>query len=370
MGILDFVKSQFIEVIEWTDPPGETMVYRFPVQGNEIKMGAQLTVRESQVAIFVSEGQIADVFQPGRYELTTQVLPILGKLKAWKYGFNSPFKSEVYFINTRQFLDQKWGTQNPVMMRDAEFGMLRLRAFGIYSFRVINPEKFMKEVFGTQALLEASGINEQLRRMIVSGMTDSIAEAKVPALDLAQHYDELSELVRKKMEAKFEPLGLGIPSLYIENISLPPEVEAVLDRRTSMGVIGDMGKYTQYQAAEALRDAATTPNSMAGAGMGLGAGVSLGQVFAQSMASAQAPAAPQAAGRVCPHCKAAIAAEAKFCPVCGKPTSVLCRACNHPIPDGSKFCPDCGVGQSAACPSCGKPVGDAKFCPDCGAKVG
>ena len=192
MGIFSAIgsalTSQFIDVIEWKDSSDNTMVYRYDRNGKEIMMGAQLTVRESQVAIMVNEGKLADVFQPGRYELQTQNMPILTALKSWKFGFNSPFKAEVYFINTKQFLDQKWGTSNPVMMRDAEFGMVRLRAHGIYSFRVSDPSAFLKEVFGTTALMTVDGVTGQIKRTLVSGLSDAIAQSKIPALDLARPY--------------------------------------------------------------------------------------------------------------------------------------------------------------------------------------
>jgi len=225
MGIMKFIKSQFIEVIEWTDDSTDTMVYRFPVKDNEIKMGAQLTVRESQVAVFVNEGQIADVFKPGRYQLSTENMPVLTKIKSWKYGFNSPFKAEVYFVNTKQFTNEKWGTPNPIMMRDAEFGMIRLRAFGIFSFRVADPVSFLKEVFGTNKNFDKESISGQLKRSLVSGLADLLGETKVAALDLAMYYDELGEQAKQRIQPRFEGFGLELVSLFIENISLPEEVE-------------------------------------------------------------------------------------------------------------------------------------------------
>lgn len=203
MGLFKFLKNQFIEVIEWTDDTTDTMVYRFPVENKEIKMGAQLTVRESQLAVFVNEGEIADIFYPGKYELSTQNMPIITKLKSWQYGFNSPFKAEVYFVNSKQFTDQKWGTSNPIMMRDKEFGMIRLRGYGIYSYRVNNAEIFLKEVFGTNQHFDTESISGQLKRTIISGITDLIGEAKVSALDLAMFYDELSDQAKTKLQPKF-----------------------------------------------------------------------------------------------------------------------------------------------------------------------
>ena len=288
MGIFkDLVTSQLIDVIEWTDDSQNTMVYKYDMNGKEIMMGAQLTVRESQAAIFVNEGKLADVFQPGRYELSTQNMPILTKLKAWKFGFNSPFKSDVYFINTKQFLDRKWGTANPVMMRDADFGMIRIRAFGSFAFRVKEPETFMKECFGTSSLFTVEGVEGQLKSMVVSGLSDAIAQSKIPALDIAANYSGLSQYCMNALNTKVEALGLTLTNFVIENVSLPEEVEKAMDKRTSMGVLGDMGKYAQFQAAEAMRDAANNPNGMAGMGVGMGAGMGMGQMFTQAFGGAQ-----------------------------------------------------------------------------------
>ena len=289
MGIFkDLVTSQLIDVIEWTDDSQNTMVYKYDMNGKEIMMGAQLTVRESQAAIFVNEGKLADVFQPGRYELSTQNMPILTKLKAWKFGFNSPFKSDVYFINTKQFLDRKWGTANPVMMRDTDFGMIRIRAFGSFAFRVKEPETFMKECFGTSSLFTVEGVEGQLKSMVVSGLSDAIAQSKIPALDIAANYSGLSQYCgMNALNTKVEALGLTLTNFVIENVSLPEEVEKAMDKRTSMGVLGDMGKYAQFQAAEAMRDAANNPNGMAGVGVGMGAGMGMGQMFTQAFGGAQ-----------------------------------------------------------------------------------
>ncbi len=352
MGFIkNIITSQLIDVIEWKDDTQNTMVHRYDMNGKEIMMGAQLTVRESQVAVFVNEGQLADVYQPGRYELTTQNMPIMTALKSWKFGFNSPFKADLYFVNTKQFLDRKWGTSNPVMMRDAEFGMIRIRAFGIYAFRVVNPETFLKEVFGTNSMFTVEDVEGQVKRSLVSGLSDAIAESKIPALDLAANYEELSQYALKALAPKVESLGLGLTSFVIENISLPEEVEKSIDKRTSMGVVGDLNKYSQYQAAEAMREAANNPSGggFAGMGVGMGAGAAMGQMFNQSMSGAAAqPAAPQAA-------------------------TAPCVACGKPVPVGSKFCPECGAAQNVAqkCTGCGAELQTgAKFCPACGQKVG
>ena len=352
MGILDAIKGQLIDVIEWSDNSGKTMVHKYDMNGKEIMMGAQLTVRESQVAIFVNEGELADVFEPGRYELKTSNMPILTALKSWKYGFNSPFKSDVYFINTKQFLDMKWGTSNPVMMRDAEFGMIRLRAFGIYSFKVSDPETFLKQVFGTAALFTVDGVEGQIKRTLVSGLSDAIAESKIPALDLAANYEELGQYALKTINPKLASLGLTLCSFVIENISLPEEVEKSMDKRTSMGVLGNLDQYAKYQAAEAMREAANNnANGMAGMGVGMGAGAAMGQMFAQSFGGAQQPAAAQTAApqasAVCSACGAAINAGVKFCPECGakQNASAFCTSCGKQIPVGTKFCPECGAKQ-------------------------
>ena len=324
MGIFNALTGQFINVIEWKDPSANTMVHRFDTNGHEIMMGAQLTVRESQVAVMVNEGKIADVFQPGRYTLSTQNMPIMTMLQSWKYGFNSPFKAEVYFVNTRQFLDQKWGTSSPVMMRDKEFGMIRLRAFGIYSFKVNDPTVFLKEVFGTAAYMTTEGVAGQVKRTLVSGLSDAIAQSNIPALDLAANYDELSQFALQALAPRIEGLGLKLESFVIENISLPEEVEKAIDQRTSMGVVGNMQQYTQYQTAQAIREAANNPGG-AGAMAGIGMGAAVAQVMqgavqqpaAPASPAAEAPAAPAGETKFCPECGAKIARSYKFCPECG-----------------------------------------------------
>jgi membrane protease subunit (stomatin/prohibitin family) len=372
---MDFIRSELINIIEWTDDSSDTMVYRFPVHDNEIKMNAQLIVRESQAAIFVNEGQLADVFGPGRYQLTTENMPLLTTLKSWKYGFDSPFKAEVYFVNTKQFTERKWGTMNPIMMRDAEFGMLRLRAYGIYAFRVSDPAKFMKEVFGTNSQYTVEGLEGQLKRSIVSGVSDLIAEFDKPALDLAMYYDELSAAGKDKIQERFNQFGLTITSFYIENISLPEEVEKVLDQRTSMGVMGNqMNKFTQYQAAQAIRDAAQNEGGgFAGAGVGLGAGAAIGQAFGRAMNGAYNEPEPEPK-ETCPSCGKQATAGAKFCPFCGKPMTIpkkKCVKCEKELSADAKFCPYCGTSQQqAVCSNCGTTIAPGgKFCPECGTPV-
>jgi membrane protease subunit (stomatin/prohibitin family) len=292
MGFFDNLKnqigSQFIEIIEWLDETNDTLVYRFPVYNQEIKMGAQLTVRENQVALFVNEGEAADLFKPGRYELNTQNVPIMTTLRGWKYGFNSPFKAEVYFFNTRMFTDLKWGTSNPVMMRDADFGMIRVRAYGTYAMRIKDPKVFFQTIVGTQGLTTTGDVLGQLKSTILSRLSDAIAEAKIAALDLAAHYDELSAAARKILEPEFAGYGIELSKFYIENVSLPEEVEAAIDQRTKLGVLGDrMGQYTQLQTADAIKVAAANPGGLAGAGVGLGAGVAMGNAMGGAFNNSQ-----------------------------------------------------------------------------------
>lgn len=296
MGIFDALRNEFIQIIEWLDDSNNTLVYRFPVHDQEIKMGAQLTVRENQVAIFVNEGEVADVFKPGRYELSTQNMPILSTLRGWKYGFDTPFKAEVYFFNTRLFTDLKWGTQNPVMMRDSEFGMIRMRAFGTYAMRIADARVFFTTIVGTQHLTTTEEILGQLRSTIVSHFSDIIAESKIAALDLASSYRELSALAQKELAPSFASYGLELARFNIDNISLPEEVEAAIDQRTKMGVFGDrMQQYAQMQTAESIKVAAANPGGIAGAGAGLGAGMAIGQAMGNAFNTPPAPGASSAA---------------------------------------------------------------------------
>jgi len=281
MGFLNSILKQFIDVIEWVDDTTDTLVWKFPRGDNEIKMGAKLTVRESQVAIFINEGKIADVFTPGMYKLSTQNLPLLTTLRSWKYGFDSPFKADVYFISTRQFINQKWGTQNPIILRDADFGAIRLRAFGSYSFKVCTADVFLREISATNPDFIVDDINAQLRNLIVSRGMDAVAESKIPALDLSSKYDEVSTIITNKLQPEFNEMGLNLTKFLIENISFPPEVEEALDKRSEMGIVGNLGAYAQFQTANAIEKSAE--NSIGGnlgaAGMGLAAGAAMmGQV--------------------------------------------------------------------------------------------
>ncbi len=288
MGIFDFLKGEFIDVIHWVDDSRDTMVWRFEREGHEIKYGAKLTVREGQSAVFVHEGQLADVFTPGMYMLETNNMPIMTTLNHWDHGFQSPFKSEIYFVNTTRFNDLKWGTKNPIICRDPEFGPVRLRAFGSYSVRVVDPARFLTEIVGTDGEFTMDEISYQVRNIIVQEFSRIVAGSGIPVLDMAANTADLGKLVAAEISGTIAEYGLSIPELYIENISLPPAVEQAMDKRTQMGIIGDLGRYTQFSAAEAMTAAAQTPNSGMGAGMGMGMGMAMAQNMGQSMAAGQA----------------------------------------------------------------------------------
>ncbi len=276
MGIFNFLSKQFIDIIEWLDNSRDTLVWRFDHANNEIKYGAKLIVRESQAALFINEGQLADVYMPGTHTLTTQNMPILSTLKGWKYGFESPFKAEVYFVNTKVFANWKWGTKNPITLRDPEIGPVRLRAFGNYSIRVSDPAKFVKELVGTNSQFRAEDVADNLRNMIVTRFTDIIGEAKIPVLDMAGNVNEFSNYIKEKIAHDFDQYGVEIVKVLVENISLPPEVEAMLDKRSSMGILSNLDQYTKFQAANAIEKAADNPSGGMGAGMGVGMGFGLG----------------------------------------------------------------------------------------------
>ena len=288
MNLWKKLVSEFIDIIEWTDDSPDTMVYRFERYQNEIKYGAQLTVRESQVAVFVNEGEIADVFTPGLYELNTENVPILTTLKGWKHGFNSPFKAEIYFVNTKQFTDLKWGTQNPIMMRDVEFGPLRIRAFGTYTLKVTDASQLIREIVGTDGHFTVDEISNQLRNFIVSRFAEVAGQSKIPVLEMAANYEQLSTFISKRIEQEIGVYGIELSSLLIENISLPPKVEEALDKRSSMGIIGDLSKYTQFQAAEAMEHASKNPSGGAGEGIGMGIGFAMANQMMHQMPTAGA----------------------------------------------------------------------------------
>jgi membrane protease subunit (stomatin/prohibitin family) len=331
MSLRDFIAKQWIDVIEWVEPEEGILAYRYPMQDREIQNGGKLTVRDSQAAVFVNEGKVADAFGPGLYTLNTQTLPILTYLKNWDKAFKSPFKSDVYFFSTRIQTDQHWGTQNPITIRDKEFGAIRLRGFGIYSYHLSDSKSFYSKISGTRDIYRVADLEGQLRNTIIAKITDAFAASQVPFLDMAANQGALAEKISETLKPSFTEYGLTLDGFVVENLSLPEELQKVLDQRISMNVLGDMGKFTQYQVAQSIPIAAGNEGGGAvGMGAGLGAGVAMGQAMMDAVKkSTSAPAggaAPAAAGTP--------AAETKFCSECGKP-----------IPRSAKFCPECGKPQ-------------------------
>ena len=295
---MDFIKKQFVDVIHWTEESDGVLAYRYPMQDFEIQNGAQLTVRDSQICVFVNEGQVADVFGPGLYTLNTQTLPILTNLKNWDKLFDSPFKSDVYFFSTRLQLDRKWGTPNPITIRDKDFGMVRMRAFGIYSYKLADPSKFYKEVSGTRETYTVDDLDGQLRNLVVAGMSNLFGESGVPFIDMAGNQAELGVKMKEALLPVFERYGLALDAFAVQNVSLPEELQQMLDKRIGVNMIGGMQAYTQLQTAEAIPLAAQNEGGLAGLGAGVGAGLTVGQVMGQammqSMTPGSAPAAPSA----------------------------------------------------------------------------
>jgi membrane protease subunit (stomatin/prohibitin family) len=325
--IFNKLMGQFIDVIQWLDDSPDTMVWRFERQGNEIKNGAKLTVRAGQMAVFVNEGEVADVFTPGMYELYTRNLPILSTLQAWPHGFESPFKAEVYFVNTRIFTDLKWGTKNPVIVRDPEFGPVRLRAFGTYAIRIKDAAVFLREVVGTDGHFTVDEISDQLRNTTVARFSTVVASSGIPVLDLAANYDQLAQFVHGRIAPEFANYGLELTTLLVENVSLPPEVEQAMDRRTSMGVVGDLSKYAQFQAAEAMRAAAANPGA-AGQAIGMMVGMGLGQQAAAN------PWGPRPGEGAAPAAAPAAAASPTAAPPPLSPPPLPAAASYHVAVDG------------------------------------
>ena len=345
MGLFNFIKSNLLKSLEWVYDSKDTLVYKYPMDGRQIQYGSKLTVRPSQVAIFLNKGKIADIFGPGMYSLQTSNLPILTQLLSWGHGFKSPFYADVYFVNTKQFTNQKWGTSNPITMRDKDFGTIRLRGYGSYSFKVSNPETFLTELFGTNSSFTTDDINSYLKSIIVSSISDTIAESKISALDIASNLLEFSNVATETLAASFAKLGLELSNLVVENISFPEEVEKAIDTRSSMGILSDkMDTFVKYQSAHAIREAANNEGGMAGMGAQLGSGIAIGEMMKNSLASSTAPATAED--------------DAKYCASCGAKN-----------PKAAKFCVECGgkLIQKGKCPACGAEVnGKSKFCPECG----
>lgn len=290
MTLWEKAAAEFIDIIEWNDDSSDTLVWRFPRFDNEIKQGAQLIVRQSQAAMFVNRGKVADLFGSGMHRLTTANLPLLSTLMGWKYGFHSPFKAEIFFVNTRNFTNLKWGTRNPVMLRDPEFGPLRVRAFGTYVIRVGDPARFIGEIVGTNGLFTLDGVTEQLKNLIVTRLSDLLGESGIPVLDLAARYDELSAFLWERIAPEFREYGLELGKLLIENVSLPPEVEEALDRRSSMGILGNLDGYLKFQSANAMKAAARNQGGDAAAGIGMGMGFAMANQLGKMVTSQQEPA--------------------------------------------------------------------------------
>lgn len=363
---MSFIKSLFRLNIEWSDDTRNTMVYKYPFKnsGREVNDKSSLTVRESQVALFVYKGKIAEVFEPGLYELKTDILPILTKLASWKYAFETPITLDVYFVNTKQFTNIKWGTQNPFLMRDPEFGGIRVRGFGSFAYRVTDAPVFMTELFGTNSSFRTEDIQEYLKGMLVSALTDAVGESKLSALDLAGNTLEFQSAVKQKVQQTFNDIGLEMTNLVIENMSVPSEVEKALDERSRLGILGGAtDTMMKVAAAEALKESAKNPGmggAFMGAGVGLGAGAGMGSVFADAFKQSEKPAQPQNN----PNNQSSHAATAA--------ASVACPACGNKVAAGSKFCPECGAKMPVKkfCSQCGAQVSEtAKFCPECGNKL-
>ena len=336
--------------IEWTDSSSNIIIWKYPINKDHVNKGSALTVRESQVAIFVDKGRLADVFLPGYYKLDTNNMPVLTKLMSWKYGFETPFKSDIYFVNTKQFTNQKWGTANPILVRDKDYGAVRIRGFGNYSFKVDDAYVFMQNLSGTNTKFETAQITDYLRSMVVSGISDAIGESKIAVLDMAANLQELSKIVETKVAEDFKAIGLELTNFVFESFSLPEELEKALDKNTSLGMMrGNMDVYTQMETLEAMKEAAKNPGAAGGtmgAGMGLGMGMGLGNIFANNMqqmnSQNQTQSQNQPQKKFCPNCGAEINGNPKFCPECGQKMKHVCPDCGTEVKASAKFCPECG----------------------------
>lgn len=345
----------YLKIIEWADNSKNSIVYKYPLpkNGKEVNQKSKLIVKEGQCAIFVHKGQLADVFTPGTYDLNTNIFPLLSKIAGWKYGFQTPIELQIYFVNTRQFTGNKWGTANPIIMRDPEFGVVRVQGFGAYSFKVDDAGVFLRELLGTLSSFNTQDITDWLRSMVVSTLTDVIGESKVSVLDLAGNTNELNQIVTANIQSKFNEIGLKLVNLFIENMSVPEAVEKAIDERSKLGVLGDKTDVMmKVAAAEAMKDAAKNQGAggaFMGAGVGIGAGAGIGAAFMGAFNSAnqqQAQSAQNsaAAKKKCPKCGAEISAMAKFCPECGEkiPAKKFCSECGAEVSATAKFCPECG----------------------------
>ncbi len=345
----------FLRIIEWADDSSDTLVYKFPLKngGREVNHKSKLIVRESQQAIFVHKGKICDIFPAGTYNLNSDIFPILSKLAGWKYGFQTPITVDIYFVNTKQFTGNKWGTANPIMMRDPEFGAIRVKGYGSYAFKVDDAGVFLQELFGTNSTFVTADITDWLKTMLISALTDAIGESGVSALDLAGNTLEFNQIVKANVQAKFKEIGLLLTNLFIENMSVPQEVEKAIDERSKLGILGDKTDVMmKIAAAEAMKDAAKNPGmggAFMGAGVGLGAGAGMGQMFAEAFKGAQnndnaKQQTTEGATKTCSNCGTSVSAKAKFCPECGEkiPAKKFCSNCGAQVTGKAKFCPECG----------------------------
>jgi len=337
MSLRDFISKQFIDVIDWVEPEDGILGYRYPMQDREIQNGGKLTVRDSQLALFVNEGRAADAFGPGLYTLNTQTLPILTYLRNWDKAFQSPFKSDVYFFSARTQTDQHWGTPNPITIRDKEFGAIRLRGFGIYSYHIKDAKTFYSKVSGTRDVYTVGDLEGQLRNTIVARMTDAFAVSQVPFLDMAANQAALGEKIKSQTAPAFEEYGLVLDTFVVENLSLPEELQKVLDQRISMNMVGDMGRFTQYEVAQSIPIAA---GNEGGGGVGVGAGLGAGVAIGQAMMDAVKKGIAGGSGT-----SGSSEGGAAASPTTPSAETKFCQACGKPIPRTSKFCPECGKPQ-------------------------
>jgi membrane protease subunit (stomatin/prohibitin family) len=375
------------EIIEFLDDTGKEIVHRIPESGSgDFRLGSQLVVRESQEAVFFRDGKSLDVFGPGRHTLTTQNVPLLAELADMVFeGKGSPFRAEAYFVNKKTFTDMKWGTKEPIIFRDKELSMVRLRAFGIFSMKVFESQLFINKLVGTEGRYTSEEIEKFLKNIIPSRLADLLGETIETIFDLAQYYDEIATLVKSRLADDFEKYGIHLVDFYISAITPPEEVQKRIDERSAMGALGDMNEYMRFKTATAMGDAAANESGggAAGAGVGMGAGLGMGMAMAnvmgQSMGVGQQQGGSAGAGGAavagpppvtCPECGMQVP-DGKFCPECGKPLGEVCSACGKPLDPGSRFCSECGTKQGGgkACAKCEAELGEGdQFCPECGTK--